>query len=182
VLKYRVARTNHADEKDPAKMADRIKNVIPLAIADGQLAIRLVRSRAADWGIAKDRGGILGFSAGGYVAASSASSRCGEPAEFRGAHLPRHARGVTPPPDAPPLFLVHADDDGTVPPLQHTIRLYEAWKKAGIPAEVHIYSRGGPRVRHAKEGFARRYMDRSLSRLACGARVAAMLFPGKRRL
>jgi predicted esterase len=41
------------------------------------------------------------------------------------------------------LFLVHADDDKVVTPLDHSIRLYAAWKKLGIPAEMHIYSAGG---------------------------------------
>ena len=41
------------------------------------------------------------------------------------------------------MFLVHADDDQTVAAVDHSIRLYEAWKKDGISAEVHIYSRGG---------------------------------------
>jgi acetyl esterase/lipase len=50
---------------------------------------------------------------------------------------------VTAPADAPPMFLVHADDDKTVDPVDHSIRLYQAWKKVGIPAELHIYSRGG---------------------------------------
>jgi acetyl esterase/lipase len=50
---------------------------------------------------------------------------------------------VTAPADAPPLFLVHADDDKVVTPLDHSTRLYAAWKKLGIPAELHIYSVGG---------------------------------------
>src|SRR5205809_158793 len=47
VLKYRVMRTGAADAGDAAKMSERRKEVIPLAIADGQQALRLVRSRAA---------------------------------------------------------------------------------------------------------------------------------------
>ena len=39
--------------------------------------------------------------------------------------------------------LVHADDDKVVTPLDNSIRLYAAWKKLGIPAELHIYSAGG---------------------------------------
>jgi acetyl esterase/lipase len=50
---------------------------------------------------------------------------------------------VTAPADAPPLFMVQADDDKTVPPVDNSIRLYQAWKKAGVSAELHIYSRGG---------------------------------------
>ena len=47
------------------------------------------------------------------------------------------------PPPTPHLFLVHADDDKVVTPLDHSIRLYAAWKRVGIPAELHIYSAGG---------------------------------------
>src|SRR5258708_25982811 len=72
ILKYRVMRTGDTDVNDPAKMAERRRTVVPLAIADGQQAVRLVRSRASEWSLAKDRIGILGFSAGGYVAAAVA--------------------------------------------------------------------------------------------------------------
>ncbi len=44
------------------------KNVVPLQ--DAQRAIRLVRSKAAAWGIAPDKIGIMGFSAGGHLASS----------------------------------------------------------------------------------------------------------------
>ena|SRR6266851_4850786 len=47
ILKYRVMRTGDTDANDPAKMAERRKTVIPLAIADGQQAVRLVRARAS---------------------------------------------------------------------------------------------------------------------------------------
>jgi acetyl esterase/lipase len=144
ILKYRVMRTGDSDANDPAKMAERRKIVIPLSIADGQQAIRLVRARASEWGIAKDRIGILGFSAGGYVAAAvtlhhDVDSR----PNFAAAIYPGTPEDVTPPADAPPLFLLHADDDKTVTPLDNSIRLYAAWKKLGIPAELHIYSAGG---------------------------------------
>ena len=144
VLKYRVMRTGGADANDPGKMAERRKQVIPMAIADGQQAVRLVRSRAAEWGINPDRIVILGFSAGGYVAAGvalqhDAASRPNYVAPI----YPGTPDDVTAPADAPPMFIVQADDDKTVPPTDHSIRLYEAWRKAGISAELHIYSRGG---------------------------------------
>ena len=50
---------------------------------------------------------------------------------------------ISRPPPTPHLFLVHADDDKVVTPLDHSIRLYVAWKKLAIPAELHIYSAGG---------------------------------------
>jgi len=150
VLKYRVMRTGDGEDSDAAKMAERRKTLLPLAIADGQQAVRLVRAHAQEWGIARDRIGILGFSAGGYLAAAVAlHHEADSRPSFAAPIYPGTPEDVTAPPDAPPLFLVHADDDKTVPPVDHSVRLYESWKKAGIPAELHIYSRGG-------HGFAMR--------------------------
>lgn len=42
----------------------------------------------------------------------------------------------------PPTFLIHADDDGGVPP-ENSILFYLALKKAGIPTELHVYRKGG---------------------------------------
>jgi acetyl esterase/lipase len=144
VLKYRVSRTGDAGEKDPATMAARRKEAQSMATADGQQAIRVVRSRAAEWGLAPDRIGILGFSAGGFVASSvalhhDAASR----PSFSAPIYPFVEEDVKVPAGAPPLFLVHADDDKTLNPVDHSVRLYTAWKQAGIPAELHIYSKGG---------------------------------------
>jgi acetyl esterase/lipase len=153
VLKYRVMRTGDADEGDAAKMSERRKEVIPLAIADGQQALRLVRSRAAEWKISPDRIGIMGFSAGGYVAAAVGLRHDSDSRpNFVMPIYPGTPDDVTAPADAAPIFLVHADDDKTVAPLDHSIRLYDAWKKAGISAEMHIYSRGG-------HGFGMRKRD-----------------------
>ena len=144
VLKYRVMRTGDPDEHDPAKMATRRKELIPLAIADGQQAVRLVRSHGADWNIASDRIVLLGFSAGGYVVAGVALQHDAQSRpDYVAPIYPGTPDDVTAPADAPPMFIVQADDDKTVPPLDHSIRLYQAWKKAGIAAEMHIYSRGG---------------------------------------
>lgn len=41
----------------------------------------------------------------------------------------------------PPTFLVHAHDDGLSP--QNSIRFYQALLEANIPAELHLYSKGG---------------------------------------
>ncbi|HPJ79663.1 MAG TPA: prolyl oligopeptidase family serine peptidase, partial [Prolixibacteraceae bacterium] len=45
-------------------------------------------------------------------------------------------------PDTPPTFLVLADDDKGVVPRNST-EFYTALKKNGVPAEMHIFSRGG---------------------------------------
>lgn len=42
----------------------------------------------------------------------------------------------------PPTFLVHADDDKSVPP-ENSIRFYDGLREAGVPAEMHIYLKGG---------------------------------------
>lgn len=144
VLKYRVGRTGDDGAKDPATMAERRKTVTPLAVADGQQAIRLVRSRASGWGIAKDRIGIMGFSAGGYVTATVALQHDADSRpNFAAPIYPAVPEEVTVPADAPPLFLALADDDKTLAPVNHSVRLYIAWKKAQIPAELHVYSCGG---------------------------------------
>lgn len=42
----------------------------------------------------------------------------------------------------PPTFLIHADDDKSVPP-ENSLRFYQGLRKAGVPAEMHIYLQGG---------------------------------------
>ncbi len=141
LLKYRVMRTGDAGEKAEA-MARRAE-AIKLGVADAQQAMKIVRARAAEWKVRPDRIGIMGFSAGGWITSAVAlnhdeQSRPNFAAPIYGA-LPDN---FTVPKDAPPLFLAHADDDKTVPSLR-SIRLYTAWKEAGIPAELHIYTSGG---------------------------------------
>jgi acetyl esterase/lipase len=144
VLKYRVMRTGDDGEKDPATIADRRKTATAFALADGQQAVRVVRSHAAEWGIAPDRIGIIGFSAGGYVAAAVAlhHDAASQP-NFAAPIYPALPPDIAVPADAPPLFLAHADDDATLSSVDNAVRLYTAWKKAKIPAEMHIYLKGG---------------------------------------
>jgi acetyl esterase/lipase len=144
VLKYRLARTGDEEANDPVKLRERAQAVIPLALADAQQAMRLVRSHAAEWGIARNRIGIMGFSAGGYVAISLALQHDAETRpDFLAPVYPGVPPTITVPADAPPLFLVHADDDERAPTLATSVRLYSAWKAANVPAELHIYSHGG---------------------------------------
>lgn len=144
VLKYRLTRTGDAGEKDAAVMSKRREEAIGLASADGREAIRLVRRRAKEFAVRADRVGILGFSAGGWVAAAAAL-------EHDEQSRPDFAAPIYPavPPEAKaparpmPLFLVHADDDKTVDAWQHSARLYGVWKGAGAPAELHVFAQGG---------------------------------------
>jgi acetyl esterase/lipase len=154
VLKYRLVQTGDPGEKDAAIMAARRKTVMPMVLADGQQAIRLVRARSAEWHIAPNRIGIMGFSAGGYVTAAVALQH--DPASRPDFAAPIY--GAMPddfsvPKDAAPLFLAHADDDKTVPPVKTSVRLYTAWKEAQVPAELHIYLHGGHGFGMRKKGL-----------------------------
>ena len=102
----------------------------PLVMADGQQAVRLVRARAAEWGIAPNRIGMLGFSAGGMVATSVALTHDAESRpDFLAAIYAAPCAEVPVPADAPPLFALSAADD----PM-------------ATPQALHLFSGGGPRV------------------------------------
>jgi acetyl esterase/lipase len=113
------------------------------SLADAQQALRLVRSRATEWNIKPNRVGIMGFSAGGQIAALAETRFTGSDTrpDFAVLAYP----GVRPdemtiPKDTPPTFLVVADDDRLA---IATATYYGKLKAQGIPAEVHIYAKGG---------------------------------------
>ena len=128
----------------PAMMAwlrKGIGNTPDLATADAEQAIRVIRSRADEWGIHQDRVGIIGFSACGTVASQTAATtdpaaRPSFVADIYGAFCDRDVTA-----DAPPFFgLVAADDTLCRDALLETAR---RWMDAGIPTEVHVYESGG---------------------------------------
>jgi acetyl esterase/lipase len=147
----RLKRTRQTDE--PSEFRDMLAGVRQMGEEDGRQAIRFARAHAAEWGIDAGRVGIAGFSAGGGVTMGAAM-------EYDTASRPDFAVGVYPsrraelsvPKDAPPLFLVHSDDDPLVPALS-TVRLYEAWHAAGAAAELHLFGNGGHGYGMAKEGW-----------------------------
>jgi acetyl esterase/lipase len=55
--------------------------------------------------------------------------------------------------DTPPTFLFHTSDDPVVP-VQNSIEFYTALRKAGVPAEMHIYEHGKHGVGLAKDNPA----------------------------
>jgi acetyl esterase/lipase len=152
VLKYRIAHTGEdATQEFTELFVDRQKfrqildKIVPLSIADGLAAVTYVRGHASDWGVSADRVGIIGFSAGGTVAAGVAFRYApdGRPAftaliyaagdMFKDAPVPA---------DAPPVFVAAATDDnlGLAP---DSVALYEKWTNAHKPAELHMYAKGG---------------------------------------
>jgi acetyl esterase/lipase len=123
----------------------------------------MVRSQAKKWGLKKNRIGLLGFSAGGQVAARLLSDE-GKLAYDRiddiddVSHRPDFAlliypwniydsqrdgliEGVHVTKDCPSVFIVHTDDDRSSS-LGSTY-FYSGLKRLGIPAELHIYGNGG---------------------------------------
>ena len=146
VLKYRLARDRA--ENSPYKIDD--------AGTDALRAVRLVRSRAAEWGVKNDRIGLLGFSAGGEVALLAAARHdAGKPAATdpieRVSSRPDFFAPIYPgglqrtdltfAKDAtPPAFLACTFDDRM--PEQLTA-FFGKLRQAGVNAELHIYSTGG---------------------------------------
>jgi acetyl esterase/lipase len=132
-------------------------------VMDAQRALSIARSRANEWSVDPRRIGILGFSAGGHVAArcslgfaerqypagddlDKASCKPDFAVLIYGAYSYDDKTGqlgadITVPKDAPPLFFVHAFDDPVSP--QNSLLLASAAKKAGVSAEVHLYDAGG---------------------------------------
>ena len=156
VLKYRVAHVTAADpfadmmaglNDSSRKKAWDAENeaTIPLVIADGRAAITYVRKHASEYGIAPNRIGILGFSAGGTVTASTAFKYTAENRpDFVApiyAYMPAKLQSDVMP-DAPPMFLACASDD-QLSLAPHTVDLYTKWIAAKHTAEMHMYAKGG---------------------------------------
>src|SRR5579871_1943359 len=156
----------------PIDEAER-KQLPSLAIADGRQAIRVVRQHAAEWGIAPDRIGILGFSAGSVVTMGAVMDHTPESRPNFAAPIYGGSTGGAPiPPDAPPLFLLVADDDK--PNAIGSAKLYSEWKAAGKSAELHIYSKGGHGFGMNKRGLP---VDTWIERFGDWLKVQGLLQP-----
>ncbi len=153
VLKYRVLQTEAREEDLIKQLQERFTNLMklmelmqqiePLAIADGQQALKVVRQRAAQWAIAPERIGILGFSSGGVVTTGAAMHYDEESRpNFAAPIYPAFSgRGIAVPTDAPPLFLLAANDDPMGAGV--SLPLYSAWRDADHTVELHLYAQGG---------------------------------------
>jgi acetyl esterase/lipase len=143
VLKSRLARAEGSTYK-----------VEEHSLLDAQRALRVIRSRAAEWKINPGRVGIMGFSAGGEIAAlaetrfdavepkpSDPIDRLSSRPDFAVLGYPGIRPGnLTVQKNTPPTFMVVASDDR---PAAAVADYYSKLKAQGVPAEVHIYTKGG---------------------------------------
>lgn len=151
LLKYRVPRRPDDVKGEPARRP----------LQDAQRAVSLVRSKAKEWGIDPKRIGIVGFSAGGHLAIATATNfekRTYEPIDdidkvscrpdfavpvysgyLKSETKDELASGLRVPADTPPVFLVHGGADPVSVP-EHSVIMYLALKRAGVPTELHVYA------------------------------------------
>jgi acetyl esterase/lipase len=153
VLKYRVPRR-----------PDQVKDKPPLGpLQDAQRALSLVRGKARDWGLDPKRIGILGFSAGGHLAAAAATNfreraypaidevdqvSCRPdfavlvyPAYLVAKDKDELAPDIRVSAETPPTFFAHAADDPIKP--DNSVQMFLALRRAKVPAELHVYASGG---------------------------------------
>ncbi len=164
VLKYRLAR----EKGSTYTIQDH-------AMADTRRALRLVRSRAQEWNIQAYRVGILGFSAGGELAAYAAmKSDSGQPdsvdaierqssrPDFQALIYPGSSSSFTAEAGMPPAFIAAGYNDR--PDITEGMAsLYLKYKAAQVPAELHLYANAGHGFgyRHnAKPSAATRWPER----------------------
>jgi acetyl esterase/lipase len=115
-----------------------LTEVLQMAVADAQAAIRYVRSNATAWRIDPARIGIMGFSAGGGVAVSTAiAERTEASPDFLISLYGPALVDVNVPEHAPPLFIAVGSTHFNV--TNGCLALFAAWKAAGKPAEIHVY-------------------------------------------
>jgi acetyl esterase/lipase len=151
LLKYRVPDTGPYPKSEEA-------------LQDAQRAVGMVRAHAAEWKIDPKRVGVLGFSAGGHLAAAVSthyetrlypkvdaadelSCRPDFAAVVYPGYLALEDKGfaftsdIPVTKETPPTFLVQAEDDPVH--VENATVYFLALKAAGVPAELHVYAKGG---------------------------------------
>jgi len=144
VLKHRLAREAESTYKIDVE-----------SLADTQRAIRLIRSRANEWNIDPARIGAMGFSAGGELVSMAAAKSDGGNASaadpidqqssklaFQALIYPGRSGDIQPTKESPPVFLAASYTDRQ-DISEGLAEAYLRFKRAGVVAELHIYSTGG---------------------------------------
>jgi acetyl esterase/lipase len=106
---------------------------------DGRQAIQLVREQAERFGVRAGSIGMIGFSAGAFLAVDVALDPRAEPLAFVAPIYGGETRGAPVPDDAPPLFSAVARDDILVRIVEG---LHADWSAAGRSSELHVFARG----------------------------------------
>jgi acetyl esterase/lipase len=164
---HRIARWLNEQGVTAFVLKSRLKDYKqPSPVMDAQQAIRVVREHAGEWNIDPKRVGLMGFSAGGHLAGATANA---DPIPLEQESYKKYNAIDCKPnfsiliysvvPQAgdkwvkemytaikitehtPPAFLVTTKDDPI--PSHLSIDYAEACKKVGVPAEVHVYDKGG---------------------------------------
>lgn len=159
VLKYRL----------PDSLSSTSPDKVPLL--DAKQAMRVVRSHAVEWNVNPNKIGIMGFSAGGHLASTLSThfeeetkpnfsvliypvismdkniAHMGSRNNLIGKHpsdamIKLYSNELQITNQTPPTFIVHSSDDSAVP-VENSLYYYQALKKNGVPAEMHIYPTGG---------------------------------------
>lgn len=159
VLKYRL----------PDSLSSTAPEKVPLM--DAKQAMKIVREGALQWNIQPHKIGIMGFSAGGHLAASLSThfeketrpdfsiliypvismdkniTHMGSRNHLLGTHpteevVEYYSNELQVNKNTPPCFLIHAGDDEAVP-VQNSLLYYQALIKNKVAAEMHIYPKGG---------------------------------------
>lgn len=166
VLKYRLAREQGSTY-----------TIREHALADAERAIRLIRSRAAEWNVDAKKVGAMGFSAGGELVAL-ASMRAGEGdssasdgidaqnsrPSFQALIYPGRSGDIQPDKSAPPAFLACSTNDRR-DISEGLAEAYLRFKRTGASAELHVYASGGhgfgvrSRNKGAIGGWADRFLE-----------------------
>jgi acetyl esterase/lipase len=134
------------------------------ALQDAQRAVGVVRAHAAEWKIDPNRIGVLGFSAGGFLAAAlsthfeqrlyesiDAADKLSCRPDFAAIVYPGYLaiaeqnfaanQEIHVTEQAPPSFIVQAEDDPVH--VENATTYFLALKNANVPAELHVYAEGG---------------------------------------
>ena len=117
-----------------------IDKMTPLITADGQQAVRIVRSHAAQWGLDPRRIGVIGFSSGGYLVLRLAVLHDPDSMpDFAVPIYPVPSIILNAKPDPIPMFIACADSDSAA----NCAQTYDWWRNSGTPAELHVFVKGG---------------------------------------
>jgi acetyl esterase/lipase len=134
------------------------------ALQDAQRAIGLVRHNAVKWGIDSSRIGALGFSAGAHLSAAVGNNFARRTYEAQDdadqascrpdfmilvypgyltlrEELTKVSPELNPSAQTPQTFIVQTQDDNV--PVEGSLYYYAALKSAKVPAEMHLYAKGG---------------------------------------